>query len=658
MRTAAISVFVLLLAAKARVATPASVDIPPWLTEASRLMIPAYSADTDAVVLLDEQNTVVDNEGVFMTTHRRAIRVLRPNASRDASLLACASTFDTKILSMTGWNVRPDLEPLKVSMKQALMSSMAPDILYMDAKGILLEVPQAGAGCVVGFEWQELRTPPSLEDDFEFQGRYPVLHALYSLKLAPGWNADYYWVNWPPLGAPTAPSSPLDQKFEIRDIPAIVEEPRMPAVRAVAGHLLVRPKPPRPDSRSFSGWPEMGAWYENLTREALRPDKNLSLRAAGLTAHAPDTVSKIRALAGFVQKEIRYVAIEIGIGGFKPHSAPSILKNGYGDCKDKATLLAALLQTQGIDSYYMLVNVERGVVTPESPVSLFSFNHVIVAIRLPDDVPESGLTALIKHPKLGRLLVFDPTSPYTPLGRIPYYLQANTVLLAAGGRGELISPQLPEPETNLLDRAGRFALKEDGTLDGEIMETRRGSLADSFRHALQTSTLADRVKLLETRLAYSLSSFVVDGIRIENLEENGRDLVVRYHLRLTHYAKAAGGLLIVRPRVVGSKAINLSSPGKGPRRYPIDLDIPLSERDDFIIELPEGLQPEELPAPAELNPGFASYKSRTETSGHTLVYRREYRVTQPILPPGQFNEAVKFELTVAADEQQSAVLKK
>lgn len=638
--------------------TAAAVEAPAWLNEICRVATPAYPPETEAVVLLDQLDTTVTNAGTLLSTHRRAVRVLRPSGCEEAAHLIATSAFDTKVNSMTGWNVRPAGEPRKVTMKQAIMSSLAPDILYMDVKLILLVVPEVEVGCVVGFEWQEERTPPSLEDSFEFQGRFPVLRAAYSISMPDGWNADFLWVNWNPAEASVSKGFAGGLSCEVRNAPAIGEEPRMPSVRAVAGRLVVRLKPSRPDERAFAGWAEMGAWYEKLTRDCRLPGASISWKAKELTAQASDSLLKMRALADFVQREIRYVAIEIGIGGFKPHAAPNILTNRFGDCKDKATLLASLLEAQGVTSYYLLVNVERGIVTPESPVSLYCFNHVILAIRLPDEVSDAGLTALVRHSKLGRLLIFDPTSPYTPFGRMPSYLQGNMVFLVAEGSGELFAPPLPDPESNLLDRGGRLTLKGDGSLEGEIQEVRRGSLADSYRHALQTSTASGRTKLLETRLSRSLSSFTLEDVRVENLEDNGRDLVVRYRLRVPRYAKFAGGLMIVRPRVLGNKAFSLTAPGQKPRRYPIDLDSTSLERDEFVIEVPEGYLPEELPPPADLHSGFASYKSKTEAIGRTLIYRREYRMLQPILAADRFDEAAKFQLAIAADEQQSALLKK
>ena len=95
----------------------------------------------------------------------------------------------------------------------------------------------------------------------------------------------------------------------------------------------------------------------------------------------------MQAIADFVQHNIRYVAIELGIGGYQPHRAAEIFGHHYGDCKDKATAMSAMLHEIGVDSYYVVINSERGSVTPDMPANS-GFNHVILAVKLPPETPE------------------------------------------------------------------------------------------------------------------------------------------------------------------------------------------------------------------------------------------------------------------------------
>ncbi|NTV80527.1 MAG: DUF3857 domain-containing protein [Candidatus Aminicenantes bacterium] len=559
---------------------------------------------------------------------------------------------------MKGWGVTEGRKTAKVTVKDVIETGLAPDTLYTDISIKILNVPGVEVGSLVGFEWEEERKPPSLEDIHTFQGPYPSERSRYSVALPAGWSADAYWVNWPPVEAKTGTvvGAAKSMAWDLAAIPAIEDEPLMPPIRALAARLVVRFKAPGPDSRCFSGWSDIGAWYEALSRACRTPGPDVAAKAQALAEGMPDAFARLRAMAEFAQKKVRYVAIEIGIGGFKPHAAGSVLANLYGDCKDKATLLAALLQASGVDSHYLIVNTDRGSVDPGSPPSVYSFNHVVLAIRLPDDVPDEGLPAVVRHPRLGRLLVFDPTSPYTPLGRLPVYLQGNTALLVAEGSGELLLLPLPAPESNLLERRGRFVLDAAGALQGEIEETRRGTLADAGRSALLDATDLERRRYFETFLANFFAGFAIQSDEVVALHEFGRDLTLRYRFSVPGFAKTAGGMTIVRPRIVGDKREKLETNNAGPRRHAVDFGGVSEQRDEFTIELAEDFRIEGLPPAADIDAGFAVYRSRTEQRDRALVYRREYRMLQPVLPAARYDEAVRFFRAMDADQRQSVLL--
>ncbi|HPW17835.1 MAG TPA: DUF3857 domain-containing protein, partial [Candidatus Aminicenantes bacterium] len=531
---------------------PAAPAIPDWLAQAALAPVGDHPAETEAVFLLDERMVTVRETGTIRVACRVALRILRPGGIDQARQLALASGFDTKILSMNGWGVTEGRKTVKVTVKDILETGLAPDTLYTDICMKVLNVPGVGVGSLVGFEWEEERKPLSLEDLHTFQGPFPSQLSRYSVAMPSGWSVEAFWVNWPAVEPrPHAVAkAPVSFTWEIADIPAIGDEPLRPGLRVVVGRLMVKFKSPVPDARCFSDWGEVGAWYEALSSECRAPTPYVEEKARALVGSAPDPFARLRALAEFVQTDVRYVAIEIGIGGFKPHNAGGTLYNLYGDCKDKATLLAALLQASGVESHYLLVNSARGSVEADSPPSLYSFNHVVLSIRLPDDVPDEGLPAVIRHPRLDRLLVFDPTSPFTPLGRLPHYLQGNFALLVAEGSGELLGLPQPEPEANSIERRGRFALDAAGSLQGEIEETRRGALADAARAVLLRSTDLERRKYFETFLAGFFGGFTIRSEGVEGLHDIAEDLVYRCSFSVPGFAKKAGGMTVVRPRIV------------------------------------------------------------------------------------------------------------
>ena len=215
-------------------------------------------------------------------------------------------------------------------------------------------------------------------------------------------------------------------------------------MRAVAARMDIKyfPRDPKMRAKTAGTWNDLGAWYSSLTVESRSSTPAIKQKAAELTSGISDPVAKMKALTSYIQKQVRYVAIEIGIGGYQPHSAADVFTHQYGDCKDKATLLSTLLREIGIDSYYVLINTERGNVIPDFPST--QFNHAILAIHLPENLTDSSFYAVVIHPQLGRLLFFDPTNEYVPLGSLPAYLQDNFGLVVTPDHGTLISlPLLP-----------------------------------------------------------------------------------------------------------------------------------------------------------------------------------------------------------------------
>ena len=136
--------------------------------------------------------------------------------------------------------------------------------------------------------------------------------------------------------------------------------------------------PPAVLVSTFKSWEELGRWWDGLEQQALTPTPEIRAKAAELTRDATTREEKVRALYNFVATRFRYISISFGIGRYQPHAALDVLKNEYGDCKDKHTLLASLLQAVGIEAYPALMNSARQI-DPDVP-SPGQFDHVVSAV--------------------------------------------------------------------------------------------------------------------------------------------------------------------------------------------------------------------------------------------------------------------------------------
>jgi hypothetical protein len=632
-------------------------DAPQWMHAAASVTLPAYGEKVDAVLLYSDTNVMVLSPDKVKTHVRAAYKILRPSG-RDRGTVFVEFDIHEKITSLRAWCIPAQGKDYEVKDKEAIDVSV-PNVegseLISDVKYRVLRIPAPDPGNVVGYEYEVEGQPLILQDVWHFQETDPVRESHYSLQLPSGWEYKAAWLNYPEA-QPTQVGANQWQ-WTVHDIKEIRTEHQMPPWRGVAGQLITSWfAPGAVPNNGFADWRGMGSWYWNLVNPRIESSAAIKGEVATLTATKTTTLEKMRVLADFVQHQIRYVAIELGIGGYQPHPAPDVFANRYGDCKDKATLLRSMLREIGVDSYHLVINTQRGAVQPETPAH-HGFNHAIVAIRLLDGVSDPSLIAVAQEPKLGRILFFDPTDELTPFGQISGNLQANYGLLVTPDGGELIKLPQQASSMNSIQRTARFTLDATGILKGDVREFRLGDRAWVERWRLRTiSKDSDRIKPIESLLGNSLSMFRITHASLLNTTQTDRPFGFDYSLEADSYAKNAGGLLLVRPRVLGSKSEGLLET-KEPRRFPIEFEGPVRDTDDFEISIPPGYTVDDLPAPTDVDYSFAGYHSKTEVKGNVIHYTRTFEVKELSVPVDRADELKKFYRIIASDERNTVVLK-
>ena len=379
----------------------------------------------------------------------------------------------------------------------------------------------------------------------------------------------------------------------------------------------------------------------------------IAAKAAELVAGKTDFYDKTQAVAEFVQKEIRYFVIEMGIGGWQPHPAADIFRNRYGDCKDKATLLSAMLSTVGVHSALLMVDTQRNVIDPDAP-SMFG-NHMISAIEIPRGYDSPKLKSVVTAKTGRRYLIFDPTWDKTAYGQLEHNLQGSYGVLVEGADSQIIAFPVLSPSLNTIHRSATFQLQVDGSLKGNVVEKRFGDSSERRRRLYTSADAKQQREFLDHQLQRDFTNVTTSDIKVENVESLDKELTTIYSINATGYGKKMGPLLMVRPRVLGSEAPRLD---REHRSIPIDLNETIQVQDEYSIELPPGYVVDETPSPVAVDVGFASYQSSSKLEGNVLHYSRTYTVREVMLPAAQYPELQKLAGIIAADEQNSAVLKK
>jgi transglutaminase-like putative cysteine protease len=628
----------------------AGVKVPDWVHNAATQSLPTYDPETDAVVLLDDTNYEITAPLEYTEHYRRVVKILRPDG-REQGRLALYLRGGDKLLSLHAWTIDGSGREYELKDKDFVERSPYSFALYSDIHLQTAVAPASNPGSVIAVEYEVHRHHWLQQLDWFIQEELPVREVRLGVLLPPGWVYKAFWGAIPPAQPVQEGGSRLE--WAVRDVAGIKDEPFRPSVYSLAAHMALAYFQPGSSISNANSWESLGRWYSGLTAGRRSPSAEISAKAHELTSGKVDFDGKLRTLASFVQSEIRYVAIEIGIGGYQPHNAGDIFRYRYGDCKDKATLLSSLLEEAGIRSDYVLINTERGMTKPEVPSA--RFNHAILAIEVPPETRPDAYRATVTSETGKKYLIFDPTDGFTPLGELRSDLQDSYALLVTDSGGELIHTPLLSPDSNTLLLSGRFTLTPDGDLLGEVVETRSGDHASRERAALTYSDQAQRLQHLERRLNRSIQGFTLEAFKVQQLKELPKKLILTYEVTTPRYAQVRGPVMLVRPRVLGEKSFVVE---QKPRHYAWELGGTSREVDDYEIQLPEGYVVDDVPDPVKLDMGFASYQSKIEVAGAKLRYHREYVVRDLALPADRISELRTLEGRIGADEDAAVILKR
>ncbi|UWZ84714.1 DUF3857 domain-containing transglutaminase family protein [Occallatibacter riparius] len=628
--------------------------VPDWGVQAAKTPTPAAAVvkDATAVILYDEYVETIDGNGRATERERQVIRILKPQGRHNT----CEVSYDVdeKLNYFRVWTIAADEKNTYEAQPTDFVEQGDTDVPVMlsTRKARIAHPPAVDVGATIVCESEEVMKPYMQEKVWTLQNGIPVVFQALELDLPAGHSYSEAWHRFDPVKP--AQVAPNHWRWELKDVPALNlrDVPSSPEWFALAGRMTVQ-WGDAAIAEKDQEWRALGQWVTKLEQDRPTPSPEITARVNELVAGAPDFYSKLSRITEDIQKNIRYFIVSRGIGGLQANHAGDIYRNRYGDCKDKTTLLIAMLQVAGIKAYYVPVDHRRGVVDPEDP-SLLG-DHMITAIEVPDDVQDARLQAVVKGKDGKRYLIFDPTDQRTPVGNLPSNEQGGYGLLAAGGSSQVIALPVLPPTANGTERTGAFSLQADGTLTGSLDTVHSGPDGSDMRYLLKDTDEKQRREYLEKKIARDLPGVSLTSFEFVQPPALDKPLEFHYKLTASQYAHTAGPLLLVRPRVVGSYAMPFDDK---PRQVPIDLDATGRWKDSFDITLPDGYVVDETPDPVDLDVDFASYHSAVSAKGKTLHYEREYVVKKVEIAAGKAAEFRKLQSAILMDEKGTAVLKK
>ena len=627
---------------------------PNWLRQATAIKPPVYAKDVPGVVLHDSQEVTLDGEGKLITVENYAVKIL----SREGRGLAAAQAFYlmsfSKIRDINAWVIRPDGTVKEYDKKSVLDIIADQDDVYNEGRIKIIDASDSvDAGFVFGYTIVTEDKPLFYQDNRGFQERLPVMMSRYTLNLPAGWKASSITFNHAEIKPQI---NGTNYVWELRNLAPIAPEPMSPSVRNMAPRIAVNYAPENASQagRVFADWTAVSRWESSLYEPQVIVDDAVAAKGRELTAGAKTELEKIRAIGTYVQN-LQYISIDIGVGygnGMIPRPSNMVLSRGYGDCKDKANLMRAMLRALKIEAYPIAIYSGDPNFVREEWASPGQFNHAIIAVKVSD---ETRAPTVMNHAKLGRLLIFDATDPYTPVGDLPDYLQGSLALIMAGENGGLSRMPVTPPETNLLERTVEVNLSSDGSIKGIIKEIANGQESTMFRAQRRLLSAGDYSKMIEGWLTRGAT-----GAQLGKITQNDKQATASFDLDVEFSAPRYGQLmqdrlLVFKPAIVGRRGGVFLTETK--RDQPVMLDSN-SMKETVTFNLPTGFVVDEMPDAVNLEMPFGKYTTRYEVKDNKLVFTRSLVTIRTIVPVEKYNTVKDFYSKIMAAEQAPVVLLK
>ncbi len=459
--------------------------------------------------------------------------------------------------------------------------------MYYDARARVLSFPALAPGDVLEVQWRvEDTASDNLLSDYWgdvdlVQGHLPKRRYRYVVDMPKG--RPLYW-NKATLPAWVAATSEAQgervlYRFQADDVAKVVPEPNMPGWAEVATPLHVS---------TYAKWDDVGRYYWGLVREQLVPNDELRKTVEQVLqgVDRKDTAKVVAAVYGFVVTNTRYVALEFGIHGYKPYRVAQVLSRRFGDCKDKASLIVAMLKLAGVDARLVLLRMRHlGQLAPE-PASLSAFNHAIAY------VPALGLY-------LDGTAEFHGSKELPPADRL-----ANVVVVEPDGKSDFATTPEAQPSDNTSTLVMDVKLAADGSAKAKGSLSATGQAAPDMRRAYQTP--ATRTATFEQQWAQSFPGLSAEQLTMTDVKQLEGPATLSFEVSLPRYAEVTPAGLRLFP--FGSARAFLQ--GLAPlteRRHPVQLGGVWRNEFRFTYTPPPGFAVAELPAAAEERSAFGVF---------------------------------------------------
>jgi hypothetical protein len=627
-------------------------SFPLPMMESSTLPTLENYPDESRVVIRDERHLRFfpqDGKPMLEETEIKVERVLTQAALEK---LAVRTTYDRTFTSVASFHVRtirPNGDVELYTLEDALdLSAWPGSQLYVDTRIIVLRLPKEPLGTVVeSVITRTHRRPKIRQYSFLFGDLFSSKNLIFTVSHPSDWNVDYVahqLGNRIEFAPKIDESKPGLRKLTWRksDVSRFVHEKDGPAFWRTVPTVNVLLNAWTIDGKRTLGLTTIAdyvKWIYDLQNGADDTNAEMEALAKKVTQGAQSPREEAKRLYDWVQDNIRYVGVQIGLGGWRPFPATEVFENGYGDCKAKAVILKSLLKTVGISSSMVSLYSATGPPRRFWLPAIGNTNHAILAVDLP-----------------GGMVFADPTTRVVPFGELPASDQGQHILRLTQDSVEPFLSPVSTAEQNTRHSKFKFVLTNKGRLEGAFEYEAKGSFASTLE-ASDMDTSPDKPnkalrRALGLRSGGKLSEVKKD---FDKSAIKNRTARISGKVLIKEATKASGKLKLLRLEDF------LYSPStKYPeerRKHSIYFGNRRIQETKIEINLPKDAVINQLPPDTSLSVPGLEYALEWKLKEETLVIERKYKRNKRFFSSSAYAQVQKFYNQLLEAEAKAVVIR-
>jgi Transglutaminase-like superfamily/Domain of Unknown Function with PDB structure (DUF3857) len=508
----------------------------------------------------------------------------------------------------------------EVSIEKLCGSYKDDDIFYSDTKYCSVKFPLEEKGKSFTYRYEENYSDVKYLTSFYFHQHMPVVERVIEFNI-PSWlEMDQKEFNFKNnnIEKTTVKDGDITRiTFTVKNLPSFHREPSSPNHALSFPHIICVNKAYTQNGQRkvlFESVKDLYGWYNTICADIGNNPGELKDKVASLTAGKKTDMEKIESIFYWVQDNIRYIAFENGIMGFKPDAAQNVLKNKYGDCKGKANLLKEMLKLAGYDARLTWIGTSDLPYDYTLP-SLAVDNHMICTVILN-----------------GKKYFLDGTESFIALNDYAQRIQGKQVLIEDGKNYILDRIPVFPAERNKVKKITRISLDND-VIKGTSTTEYNGESKTILQAVYSSIRNEDKTEALSNILKRGDGNVVVSNVQSPEFKERQKPITVNFEFKANNQVKKAGNeIYVVMDWDKEFSGLEFDKERKN--------DYEFNYKYDYIIQtelaVPEGYKVDYIPAAFKKSTPNYSFEGSYTNKGKSILYNKTIMVNKPVLLTSEF----------------------